>query len=473
MKKRGEITVFLSIILTLVLSFVGAVIESGKMHALRMKLELVADMGMDSILAEYQKELLERYDLFFADGSYGSGTFDVEQVRSHLQSYLYYNITPKKETHSFHTEFLPLSLGEIELFNFAQATDESGAVFKRQAVAFMEDKLSFGLLEQLMPEIEAGKKNWEKRNEVKKKKEQTEKKRKEIEIPEEIKEELEDKDKNPIEAVVALQSKGILSCVLKNPKSVSKKQINLSGILSKRQLVTGVGCQYRLAREDPVSDILFGEYILEKMSYATQISEEEPLCYQVEYILSGKGTDSENLAAVAKQLLLLREGANFIYLLGDTAKCEEAKALAAVLVGFTGLEALIEVTKTAILLAWAYGEGIVDVRRLLSGGKVPLMKNKQSWQLTMTQLLQLDKNLDAKGKDQSSGWSYQQYLRVFLALQDKNQKVMRTMDMVEGSVRSVRGNENFCLDSCFEGFTSEIHFQSGRYAWSIERGYYY
>lgn len=473
LQRRGEITVFLSLILTLVLSFVGAVIESGRIQALRMKLELVADMGMDSVLAEYQKELLEEFDLFFVDGAYGKGTFDLEQVRSHLQNYLYYNITPQKETVSLHTEFLPLSLGDIELYNFAQATDDYGAVLKRQAVDYTEDRLSLGLLDQLLPEIEAGKQNLKKTEELEKKKKQTEEKRKEIEIPEEIKEELGEKHKNPIEAVSAVRSKGILSCVLKNPQSLSKKQVDLSGILSRRQLVKGTGCQYRPAREDTVSEVLFGEYILEKMSFATKIKGKAPLSYQIEYILAGRETDAENLEAVAKQLLLLREGVNFIYLLSDTVKYNEAKALAAVIAGFTGLEPLIEVTAAAILFAWAYGESIVDVRKLLSGGKVPLLKSKQTWQLSMKQLLDLSKNLDAKGRDSSAGWSYEQYLRILLAAENKNQKVMRTMDMIEAYVRVNSDDKHFCLDSCFEGVTSSIYFQSGKYEWSIERAYYY
>ena len=37
----------------------------------------------------------------------------------------------------------------------------------------------------------------------------------------------------------------------------------------------------------------------------------------------------------------------------------------------------------ALLAAWAYGESLLDVRILLAGGKVPAVKTKESFQLTL------------------------------------------------------------------------------------------
>ena len=42
-----------------------------------------------------------------------------------------------------------------------------------------------------------------------------------------------------------------------------------------------------------------------------------------------------------------------------------------------------------ILLAWAYGEAIMDIRTLISGGKVPLVKNAEDWKLSLSGLMQL------------------------------------------------------------------------------------
>ena len=69
--RKGYITVFLTLSLTLILSLVFTVIEGARISAIRMKFECVADIGMNSVLAEYHRELLEQYELLFVDMSYG------------------------------------------------------------------------------------------------------------------------------------------------------------------------------------------------------------------------------------------------------------------------------------------------------------------------------------------------------------------------------------------------------------------
>ena len=71
--KRGQITVFLSLVLCLILSVLFAGIESVRVAGMRLKLESAMDMGLYSVFAEYNRELLNQYDLYFIDTSYGSG----------------------------------------------------------------------------------------------------------------------------------------------------------------------------------------------------------------------------------------------------------------------------------------------------------------------------------------------------------------------------------------------------------------
>ena len=51
------------------------------------------------------------------------------------------------------------------------------------------------------------------------------------------------------------------------------------------------------------------------------------LTYQIEYILSGKSSDLENLRTVVNRLLILREAANFVYLICDTDKKQRRSLL--------------------------------------------------------------------------------------------------------------------------------------------------
>ena len=60
--------------------------------------------------------------------------------------------------------------------------------------------------------------------------------------------------------------------------------------------------------------------------------------------------------------------------MGDSVKKSEAMALAATISTLLLIPEAAEAVKQLILLAWAAGEGVIDIRSLLSGNKVPLVK---------------------------------------------------------------------------------------------------
>ena len=95
------------------------------------------------------------------------------------------------------------------------------------------------------------------------------------------------------------------------------------------------------------------------------------------------------------------------------------------------------VIKHALLLAWAYGESLTDVKTLLAGKKVPAVKSKESWNLTLDGLLELAKNRSIpEGKETEEGNSYEQYLQMMLVLKSKEELSMRALDLVEMNLRS-------------------------------------
>ena len=68
--KSGYITVYLSLVTGVLLSLILTMVEGVRIHTMRAQTECVMDMAMDSALAEYHRELLEQYDLFFIDMKY-------------------------------------------------------------------------------------------------------------------------------------------------------------------------------------------------------------------------------------------------------------------------------------------------------------------------------------------------------------------------------------------------------------------
>ena len=64
MRKKGSVTVFLTLILSLLLSLICASIESVRMASARTQILNGMDIGLYSLFGQYDKELLTDYDLF-------------------------------------------------------------------------------------------------------------------------------------------------------------------------------------------------------------------------------------------------------------------------------------------------------------------------------------------------------------------------------------------------------------------------
>ncbi|MDE6052861.1 MAG: hypothetical protein K2G55_03675, partial [Lachnospiraceae bacterium] len=52
--------------------------------------------------------------------------------------------------------------------------------------------------------------------------------------------------------------------------------------------------------------------------------------------------------------------------------------------------------------------------------------------------------------------SYQDYLRIFLGLMDRDTKAVRSLDIVEMDIRQTVGNEHFRIDRCIDYM--KVHF---------------
>ena len=138
--RRGYITVFLSLSLTLILSLVFAVIEGARISAIRMKFECVTDIGMNSVLAEYHRELLKQYDLLFVDTSYGGSHPEIANTEAHLYNYTQKNCRPAEgNSLTGGRDFLAMDMGAVEIPEYSVASDENGTVLKRQVTDYMND----------------------------------------------------------------------------------------------------------------------------------------------------------------------------------------------------------------------------------------------------------------------------------------------------------------------------------------------
>ncbi len=121
------------------------------------------------------------------------------------------------------------------------------------------------------------------------------------------------------------------------------------------------------------------------------------------------------------------------------------------------------VIKAILAAGWAFCESVVDVRALLTGKRVPLMKSDANWQVSLAGIPELlaEGGLDMAAGDVGDGMSYQDYLRVMLAIADGQTQITRTLDLVEQNIRAA-GRPNFRIDCCMEALTVQVSVRSER-----------
>lgn len=470
---KGYLTVFLSLSITIILSLILALYQGARIGALKMKAECVSDISMNSVLAEYHRELLNQYDLLMVDTSYGTVHPSVLNVQEHLWFYANKNLERTTTGKIFGAGSLTgMECSGIAIPEFSIATDGQGAVLRRQIIAYMTAEPAEELLHRVTENINVLETNGFDKRDVEAEEAQNQSKIKEIGMPkttDETGQEHEVQLDGPIEAVAAQKDLGILTLVIPQNVHVSDRTVQLSEYVSYRKQEKGTGLDE--SEKDSLTDrILIDQYIFEKCGRYTKELDKSLLKYQLEYILSGEKSDRQNLEAIAKKLLFWREASNFTYLLSDSDKCAQAEAVSALLTAVILEPELEEPVKYAILFAWAFAESITDLKILFQEGRVPLVKDAASWK---TNLLGLS-NLHLSGEKGEEGLTYDEYLRMMLFMEGIQKKTQRLMDIMEMDIRKTAGNSAFQMDSCLDCFTGEMEFTDKKgFSYKISRTYGY
>lgn len=426
---KGELTVFFSLVFLLLLSLVGAVIESVSIQVGKNEKRADAGRAAESVFAEYQKDLLEEYGIFALEGSYESGQMSEENVLNRLVFYGAENM-------------------DIDIIAIRYMTDNSGQEFYRQAVEYQKMKTGMSMVELVWNKQSV----WEEKEYLAEEYEDEDQK-----MSDELDQILQDEDQeisaenNPIEWLRTLKSEVFLELVLPREFQLSDKTLGSVNLLSERNLRKGYGILYEKESESG-DTVFFNLYLLERFGSAVKEKESTCLQYELEYLLEGKKNDMDNLEAVTKKLCSIRFGINYAYLLTDQAMQAEAEALAGTISVLVAVPGIIPVMKQAILLSWAYGEAMMDVRSLLEGEKVSLVKSHDTWKLSLENLLNIESNgLPTEGKSENTGLTYEEYLQMLLLTEKKETLTMRALNLVELNISGMEGKSFFQADSCITG----------------------
>ena len=126
----GEVTAYLSLVFILLITFISGIMESASIQLAKNYRRADTNRAMECVFAEYQKELLEEYDIFALDGSYETGQYTEQNITERLDYY-----AGGRQEH------------EVERIRFL--TDNGCSGFLEQISAYIEHKYGLEAMKEL------------------------------------------------------------------------------------------------------------------------------------------------------------------------------------------------------------------------------------------------------------------------------------------------------------------------------------
>lgn len=241
---------------------------------------------------------------------------------------------------------------------------------------------------------------------------------------------------------------GVLSQVLENPENVSKNTLSGSNLPS-----TLKGKKNNSLSKEIKNKCVNALYAGLKFGNYNNPEKNTVLKYELEYIISGKDNDKENLASAVEKIVLAKTGINMAYLITDKEKVEQVSAIAASVAIVTGLPFLEPVAKGVLISAWSMAEAVNDMKILLSGGKVALTKSKGGWRTSIGDITNGGK------KEDSKGLSYKEYCQILIAVQNTGDSLYRIMDLIQINIQK-RYNSEFLMSKSLTGFKLKATYET-------------
>lgn len=494
-RSKAYLTVFLSLCLPIILSLFLTLIEGARLNAIRMQTEITVDTAVDSVLAEFHQELLLQYDLLMIDTSYGTGNPSLSRTQSHLLDYIEKNLSSTGTLTYGNRDFTSLSVSDVSISDTRFAADNNCASLREQITAYMSAEplgdtvIQFMELFDEYEDFSADQDSYDWQEWVSENKkeiqegleeetafgsEQEGEENEDAQMLEEAESFVEEegvsstKATNLFDTLDQLVSLPLLTQIFGGTSSLSQSSVDTDDYLSHRSVHEGDGATAENSHGyTKANEIVFDLYAFEKCGNYANPLEKSELSYQIEYLLYGKESDLENLEKTVQTLFLIRLAANLIAIMKDSEKKSEASKWGyaiAILCLHPDMEPLFT---TAVLLIWTYMESLQDMKTLMNGGKVPLIKTSSQWQ---TQIISIFSN-DTSSQSEQEGLSYEQYLHLLLyTTVNEETKNERLMDIMEMDIRKTEGNEEFQMDWCMDTFTVTVTTESSfGYGYSFSR----
>ncbi len=425
------------------------------------------NLAMESAFSEYNAYLWANYQILGIDLAYGSDTYGTAAFEERLLGRADYNANPDEGV-----RIGRVTTAGMTVDNYSFLTDSGGNPIVQQAVnaagsSLVENGLDFitGMLENsssvesvdIDSMVSSGKNSLD---EAKRENAEKKKRADEDHDPKTSSRDYPDPttvDDNPLDAfdkMKGMVDSGILTTVLGNNEvSQYKKTRDLP---SERSLNEGNGSKTDVGTLDKT---LYIKYLLENMSYYGNDLSHDGFQYEAEYLITGGATDEGNLATVVEKILVAREAANYAAILKEASLLSQVDAMAAFLAGWTANPAIVEAVKYALIGAWAYMESILDLRLILSGGQVALIKNASQWTSNLSNLSAFA-DTSVKAKDCGSGIGYKECLVTMLALNSTATLGLRQADVMEDALSTQVDYGSVRLDNMLSQSDVTINYEA-------------
>ena len=483
-KNKGQTTVFLSLALVLIISLICTLLESARSEGLRLRLQTAANAAIASAFSMYDIQVWERYGLLFFADRIGNG----QEFREVVDRYTGLNT---REDDAVGGDWISFSEASSADISYVLATDDHGEVFVRAVCTYMRQ---CGLIR----EIKDMQEQW---NSAREKISGLDMTNSEGELDlgrignllEQVQEGLEDFVQAPdgatapsggdgagngegagaaaeesaeamslsqaLEIFAGLTQKlenwrrrGLLMVVCSRVPEVSEKPISRAALPS----ALGGESKDRRAGEpmdhDLIDNLIFREYLL---THLNSYREKPGEMLELEYTLTGKDSDLASLSSTVKRLAAVRTGLNYIFLQTHSDYRLEIAGAAAALAILVGSGEAVEAIEMLLTLLWALAEAVCDVRMLMGGKKVPLIKEEQDWKLSLRGAALADESGEGGGR----GLEYKDYIRLLLYLAGTDTLAYRAMDCIQIFAR--KKDSDFLMKNCIYAARISIDGKSG------------
>lgn len=430
MRVKGSVTAWVCLTMFLVCQVILVFIEGARKCEIERAKQLETDRNLESVFAGYVKPLWDRYHIL----SWDENKIDYSEIEAESRTF------SKQEAKH---DLLEAALDETD-WQRMLITDQKGLAYQKFIASYRGRYWTYQSIDKSRSECE---------------KIEALEKESNGSLEYYMKDIRGDVMDGSMKLMSQIISGGIFQyAMLGDTVTLSKNEIEKDSCLKERTLKKGdIGINGSLSL---VEKALFMDYVYSCFGNFRKVNKDTALQYEQEYLLCGYESDYENLLAVSNRLLVIRIAANLISLHQDQQKMNQAESYAEVLAALCMEPELAEVIKPMIVTSWAMAESVLDLRSLLQGDKLSIIKTSEEWTTSQYLLCEYYILSGQKAKCSTRGMAYEDYLKALLLTVSNENLAYRAMDMQEKSIQLLSGYEDFKMDNLVVAVKMECAYKA-------------